>query len=543
MKRYLIAMVAVITVLAIAVPTFALELKYGGLYRARLNSKDNVSDGQDGAFVDLNNPVSVKPFGSLDDNGNWIDQRVRMYFTFVGSENLQLVTRWEADTLWGNETPGAGRSGGGDIGADAVNLEMKNAYIDFALPMTTARATVGVQHMALFRGWIFDDDFSGALITGKVDPLRVQVGYVAAANENVTTTDDDVNEFFLNLEYAAGPLKAGFITLYQDGNEFNIASTSPIFTVNTIDPGLFGNGTLQGGGPFAGGAFGTAIGGVSAQGNAIGATNNALDFVDEIFGISADNRLADDQHFFDLGINIEYKLNWMSAYLTFIKNFGSWDRGNAITGLVDANGESLNWDDDFDGWFLEASASAYCGPWTFTLGGFVASGGDITDPDDFDDFFRYPAGAGHYWSEILGNGSLDVNTGGNGETDGNTFNMGYSSRANPSNLWTVQVGAAYQLLKGTKATLNYWYVGSVEPVVSDATLFFTRFINNGIAAMDDFETDSSIGHELDFYLDQKVVDGLNLRLVAAYLFANEGYTILPDDDDTYELGAVLMWSF
>jgi hypothetical protein len=54
---------------------------------------------------------------------------------------------------------------------------------------------------------------------------------------------------------------------------------------------------------------------------------------------------------------------------------------------------------------------------------------------------------------------------------------------------------------------------------------------------------SSIGHELDFYVDQQLFDGLTLRLVGAYLFANEGYTIFSGDDDAYEAGAVLSWKF
>ena len=52
-----------------------------------------------------------------------------------------------------------------------------------------------------------------------------------------------------------------------------------------------------------------------------------------------------------------------------------------------------------------------------------------------------------------------------------------------------------------------------------------------------------IGHEIDFYIDQDVVDGLKLRLVGAYLFAGDAYTYLPDDDNAWEAGARLQWSF
>ncbi len=554
MKKYLMAVVALFTILAVAMPSFALEVKYGGLFRLRLQSNENVSDGRDGKYFD---PAGVNanartPFGSLDDNNNYIDQRLRMYFTFVGSENLQVVTKWEADTIWGNEASGnvqaLGRHGGGDVGADAVNLEMKNAYLDFAIPMTTARATMGVQGISLLRGWVLDDDFSAAVITAKMDPFNFQVGYVAAINELVNSSDDDVNDYYANIQYASGPLKAGFLVLYQDGNETGRdgANTGNAFTTHTIDPGLFGNGTHQGAGsgPSFGGGFGRAIGGVSALGAAAGNANDMLNFINQTFGNAVPAvGLGDNQHLVDLGINLEYKMSYFSAYLNFVKNLGGWSRANEISGLVDANGKSLNLDQSFDGWMVDAGGNYYCGPWTFTLSGFVTSGGDITKPNDFGDFFRYPAGGGHAWSEIMGSGSLDASVGdGTGAQDVQKFNMGYSSGMQPSNIWTIQAGVAYQLLKGTKLTLNYWYIGTVEDAVSDATLFF-RTAQAGLASMDDLKTSDSIGHEINFYLDQQVVDGLNLRLVGAYLFAEGAYSVFPKDDDAYELGAVLQWSF
>jgi len=79
---------------------------------------------------------------------------------------------------------------------------------------------------------------------------------------------------------------------------------------------------------------------------------------------------------------------------------------------------------------------------------------------------------------------------------------------------------------------------------------------------------SSIGHELDFYVDQGIVDGLTLTLVGAYLFADDAFAPMPlytnsaglpaaptglsvngvdltksHADDAWKLGARLQWNF
>jgi len=499
MKKYLIMAVAVFAVLAVAMPSFALEMKYGGMFRIRLQSNDNVVDGND----------------EMDDNANYIDQRLHMYFTFVSSENLQVVTKWEADTRWGADNNGStnfsqganGRQGGGDVGADAVNLEMKNVYIDFAIPMTPVRMTMGVQTLNLLSGWVVADDFSAAVATAKLDPIRVQLGYIAARNEDFTNeSTDNVDDVLLNVSYAQGPFKASVVGLYQFGHDTNVG----------IDPGIIGNAT-------------------NIQSNTTrGAGHTFPGTTEEVF----------DNNFFDLGLSFEYKVPLWSAYINFVKNFGSFDFGDDD----DDNDVETN----YDGWMVDGGGSFYCGPFTFSLNGFVTSGASINDDergDSFDDYthdlnnlFRMPAGVSHYWSEIMGLGSLDEsvanNLGSSGNivsnNDRNKQNRGYASADHPANLWMVSAGAAWQALEGTKLTFNYYYIGTVEDVLAD---------NETVGITEDNRRDNSVGHEFDFYVDQKIVDKLSIRLVGAYLFADDAYTQFAEDDDAYEVGAVLLWAF
>jgi hypothetical protein len=235
---------------------------------------------------------------------------------------------------------------------------------------------------------------------------------------------------------------------------------------------------------------------------------------------------VEDNHLFDLGLNFQYKDPLWSAYINFVKNFGGAED--------DENDIIANDDIDYEGWMVEAGGNLYCGPFTFTLFGFVTSGDDAFNSlnGSADGFFRMPAGVSHYWSEIMGLGTLDnaISTGLPQGGDRIATEAGYASADHPSNLWTISVGAAWQALEGTKVTFNYYYIGTVEDVIAGAD-------NQGF-----LEFDSSIGHELNLYLDQKIVDKLSLRLVAAYLIADDAYTVF-NDDDTYELGAQLLWAF
>jgi len=69
MKKAFLVMMALVLAVVLAAPVSATEFKYGGYWRSRIVSSDNVQDGTD----------------TLDDNYNRIDQRLRMYFYFVAS--------------------------------------------------------------------------------------------------------------------------------------------------------------------------------------------------------------------------------------------------------------------------------------------------------------------------------------------------------------------------------------------------------------------------------------------------------------------------
>jgi hypothetical protein len=488
MKRYLVALMALLLVAVVAAPSFAgVDFKYGGMFRLRLQAHDNLADGTD----------------DIDDNSFWIDQRLRMYFSFIASERLQVVTKWEADTMWGNETSGAGRHGGGDVGADATNLEMKNVYLDFLIPETPVRATLGVQGIAILNSWIADNDYSAAVFSTKMNGFNIRLGYIAARNEDVTSTQDDINDLFLGFDYAEGPLKASLFGFWQ------AAGDQPISTQFFPNPtaSLYGDNT----------SGSTMVSTWKESGN-----GSAVQF-------TLDNTatgLVEDNNLFDLGLSLGYKMDWLNVFANYVQNLGSYKNIGVVGGPAG--------DVDYTGFMVEAGATFSFDPFTFTLGGFYTSGDDDLT-DDKDEGFRYPSGASHYWSEIMGCGTLDASIGEASDRDHilAKHRGDYNAADGPSNLWMISAGGAWQALPTTKLTLNYYYIQTANDVIADLNTA-TKKIKG---------TDNEIGHEFDFYVDQQIVDGLAIRLVGAYLFAGDALTVYADDDNIWETGAQLLWSF
>ncbi|HQN19001.1 MAG TPA: hypothetical protein PKV86_07675, partial [Syntrophobacteraceae bacterium] len=129
MRRFLIPTLVVALALLVAVPSFALEVKYGGLFRARVLNDHNFTDyGYPNAALAYPQATAANANGTGIRAGgvpyvphmNRFDQRIRMYFDFISSENLKVVTRLEANSVWGAYgNPGARNVvGGGNVGAD-----------------------------------------------------------------------------------------------------------------------------------------------------------------------------------------------------------------------------------------------------------------------------------------------------------------------------------------------------------------------------------------------------------------------------------------
>ncbi|HHP7234090.1 MAG TPA: hypothetical protein ACFCUC_05620, partial [Desulfobacterales bacterium] len=139
MKKSFILILAALLVVAFTLPASAFENIFGGYFRTRLWTQENMSGDENDDSLDK----------------SLIDQRTRLYYTAKFSDNFSFVNKFEIDADWGDNTLG-------DLGADGISFEVKNSYVDFTLG--SVRSTVGIQGATLARGFILGDDLAAAII-------------------------------------------------------------------------------------------------------------------------------------------------------------------------------------------------------------------------------------------------------------------------------------------------------------------------------------------------------------------------------------------
>jgi hypothetical protein len=238
------------------------------------------------------------------------------------------------------------------------------------------------------------------------------------------------------------------------------------------------------------------MGGVSLNPFALYAmTNNAANAV--YSGGGAGLPTFDRLDTWFLGLNADFNVGPGSMWFTGIYNGG--------TGEIPGGN-----DQDFGGYLLAVGGNFDLGPANVHGQIFYASGDD--DPNDNDiDAFVAPKGQSYYWSEIMGYGIFDkqVSNGSPGDQI--------------SNITAYNLGAGMKMSDKWKGSLDLWYANLTE--------------DNALG-------DNDLGFEIDLVLTYQVIEGLNLDLVGAYLFAGDATTLkASNDQDPYEVGARLSLSF
>jgi hypothetical protein len=141
-----------------------------------------------GAFVSFYSLSNYSANGVLAKDAptqNYFVQRARLGYTAKASENAKLVTKFELDyNYYGNNSYTVARGGGAALGADSVNIETKNIYLDFNLPSKT-NVKIGMQpYNDSFKGILFDADMAGILFTQEYKSASVSAGFFRFADSD-----------------------------------------------------------------------------------------------------------------------------------------------------------------------------------------------------------------------------------------------------------------------------------------------------------------------------------------------------------------------
>ncbi len=442
MKKFAVLALAGLLVIMFTMPAAALENVFGGYWRTRFytnqnftgNDKDQLETKPDGTHThDQNGVVVLGTKTKIKRNSGltMVDTRARLYYTAILNDNLKFVTKFEMDATWGD--------GGsyGDIGADGVNLEIKNSYVDFSLGAVNAK--VGVQGGSLARGFIFDDDFSGAVVSFGSGGVNIPLMWVKAFDEDSPANKRDVDYLVVSPSFSAGAVNINPFGMYVFSDNGSTWGKDKAYT-------------------------------------------SAYNDVDIYYA----------------GANIDVNLGAVSL----------WGTGIYQGGEVELDGTDTK--QDIKAWLGAGGLTLGLGGAADLHGKFIYASGQDKDENDVTKFF-VPKGQSYYWSEIMGYGTFDAQVSNNSPAD------------QISNVMIANLGTTIKPTADLKISLDAWWAKLAEE--------------------DPATKEDELGIEANVKITYTLVQGLNLDLVGAYLFAGDATYKGDDGEDPFEIGTRLSLSF
>lgn len=184
MNKLMRILLALGLILAVAAPAFA-EFKFNGYYRLIGYAEEKKTTSDD------------------NETQQFIDQRFRAKLTYTLNDNVAVVYFAEIDTPWGEPGKAASSQGGMSDsfagGADGVNVETKNVYLDLKFGNTAAQlGIIGVADNV--QSIVANDDMAAVQVTHKIDNTALKFAY-SKWDENVknnTTSTVQCDGFFCN---------------------------------------------------------------------------------------------------------------------------------------------------------------------------------------------------------------------------------------------------------------------------------------------------------------------------------------------------------
>ena len=172
----------------------------------------------------------------------FVEQRIRIKNTFSNNEFAKAVFYIESDQTWGIGCTGVSanvcRNGGGNIGADRVNIELKNLYIWFKVPDTNHTFKVGIQGFKDPYKFIFIlNDVSGLVYNTKLNDVGLRLAWLKPVEGNRNFADD-YDIYLADANFKAGDnLNVGLHLYYTNDDSTRTSG----FTNDIYTAGITGN--------------------------------------------------------------------------------------------------------------------------------------------------------------------------------------------------------------------------------------------------------------------------------------------------------------
>jgi hypothetical protein len=180
MKKQMKWLLAALALAALATPAFAVTADMTGTLGVRAIAVNNL-DGND----------------NVQDHGNFVDQRFRLFTSVAANENVKAVLGLEVDNVWGRV--GANKEIG-SVGADPKGeIEIKHLYLDFKIPSLGANVKAGTQPFNFGRGMVVNDDAAGLLVTipcPAIPDNKLELSWIKTSEGTAAETADDDGDFY-----------------------------------------------------------------------------------------------------------------------------------------------------------------------------------------------------------------------------------------------------------------------------------------------------------------------------------------------------------
>jgi hypothetical protein len=171
-KKILAVAAAGALTVATAVPALALENEFHGTFTSYYDLSNYSATGNDGS--NISNAVGIQKNAPTE---NYFVQRVRLNYNAKASDQVKLVTKFELDYKFlGNSSYTVGRNSGGGLGADSVNIETKNLYLELSYPALNTKIGM-LPYNDSFKGILFDADMAGILLSHDYANASVAAGF------------------------------------------------------------------------------------------------------------------------------------------------------------------------------------------------------------------------------------------------------------------------------------------------------------------------------------------------------------------------------
>jgi hypothetical protein len=442
-------------------------------------------------------PLQGAPSGAAyNTKQSYWETRARLRFDALMGKQVSGTIFFEIDAArWGERNGmGAQRNQAGDWNADAAAVEVKNAFITFALPpIIPVPVTVNAGILPwVTRPTVNYTDGTGINVTFKPDPVQIKFTWMKAL-ENQDWASDDADVYGLEAKVNLGTLTAGGFVAYYNMNTYPFQGTGALNMYGLVTP--VGGNTAYGSNYIINNTANMGWWGLFADGK-VGPVNICFDFDYDYGSVTAHGQTS-----LTNPLGSERKVD----YRGFLGRLGvdfPWEKFNfGFVGMY-ASGSDMQQTSSTG---LPGTAVAYGNTSMFgysrTVKGYIV-----------------PPNSEHVWDDeslvIYGTGANGINRANTGFNNGGAAG-GTVGRGAYGGTWFAKLYANFKPTPWYRITLFGMYIGD--------TTKHGNTIGNAVTEAGYPRDDKSIGWEVDLINDIQIYKNLQLRFGAGYLFAGKAF--------------------